>query len=67
MTTDAPVTQRRYPTRINVRCMRCHHRGQVRVYLDRPLVLRCTRCSARNATVVERDRIQAWAGQRRGK
>jgi ribosomal protein S27E len=63
---DAPAI-RRFPTRLAVRCPQCGHQGVVKVFIDRPLKLKCTRCGSRDAIVVTRDRMRAWSGQRQGR
>jgi hypothetical protein len=60
------VTVRRFPTRLHVRC-HCGHQGQVAMFLDKPLKLKCTKCGNRNPIVTSRDRTRVWSGQRRGR
>ena len=61
------VVIKRYPTRLEVRCESCGHRGVVKVYLDKPPRLICSRCGDRNPIVTSRDMLRSWSNQRRGK
>jgi len=59
-----PVSIRRYPTRLAVRCVACGHQGEVSVFLDKAPRLRCSICGDGNPVVGGRDTMRAWAMQR---
>ena len=58
---------KRYPTRLEVRCVQCRRRKVVEVFLDKPPRFVCKKCGDRNPIVTTRDRTRAWSNQRRGK
>jgi hypothetical protein len=58
---------KRYPTRLEIRCVQCRRRKIVAVFLDKPPRFVCKKCGDRNPIVTTRDRTRQWANQRRGK
>lgn len=63
----ADAVIRRFPTRLHARCPQCHHHGIVKVFLDVPPKLKCSRCGSADAIVVTRDRTRVWSMRRWGK
>jgi hypothetical protein len=64
------VRIKRYPTRLELRCISCGHFGVVRVFLDKAPKLVCSRCGDRNPVIAGQggyDSLRSWSAQRRGK
>ena len=61
---STPVSIRKVPTRLLVRCSRCLHEGIVAAFIDKVPRLQCTDCGSRSAIIVQRERTHMSA--RRG-
>src|SRR5258708_10628829 len=56
----------RYRTKLHLRCSGCRRQSFATIFLNEVPRLRCRECGARNPDVLSRDRLAAWARQRRG-